>query len=319
MLLPKIIISYSQALLSASLKYNLVHLTHFARNSHDQLTRALRNRFPWKTIFLHFLLNHCLNNGYLIVDETDIDKSFAKAISGLAWIFSHRKNKYIFGYHLVVVVWTNGTITIPITWKLWQKSSDPSKQKTKQALALEMIKFCTFILNIKPHAWLFDALYASEPILKFLNNHSLNFFSQVPKNRKFNHQQLKFWYKNRPYWQDIGYIKGKIKVRVVKNRKKYFITNVTGIPRQKLLDTYKIRWKIEEVFRYVKSQLGMEKCQCRSIQAQMNHFGVCFVLFVVLQDIAKKTGLTDYQIKEQATLDHSFVFSLNLSSYFDTA
>jgi len=315
MLLPAIIISYSQSLLSASLKYSLVHLTHFTRTSHDSLTRALKLKYPWKTILLHFLLDHCLNNGYLIIDETDIDKSYAKIIGGISWIFSHRKNKHIVGYHLVVVVWTDGKITIPVAWKLWQKKNG----KSKQDLALEMINFCTCILRIKPHAWLFDSLYASEPILKFLNNHSLNFFSQIPKNRLFNHKQLKFWYKNRPYWQDIGFIKGKIKIQVVKNRKKYFITNVIGIPRQKLLDTYKIRWKIEEVFRYVKSQLGFERCQCQSIQAQMNHFGVCFVLFVVLQDIAKKTGLTDYRIKEKATLNHLFALSLNIPSYFDDA
>lgn len=315
MLLPKIIISYSEALLSASLKFSLTHLSHFTHTSHDALTRALKPKFPWKSILAHFLNRYPLNLGYLIVDETDVDKSFAKAIPGASWIFSHRKNKHIFGYHLVVVAWTNNIITIPITWRLWQKNSG----KSKQDLALEMIKFCFFILRIRPHAWLFDSFYASESILKFLHKHSLNYFSQIPKNRLFDKVQLKKWHKNQPYWQGVGYIKGKLLVQIVKNRKKYFITNVIGIPRKVLLDTYSIRWNIEEIFRLVKSQLGFEKCQCRSIQVQMNHFGVCFVLGVILQAIAQKTGLSEYAIKERATFDHSFAFSLNLSTYLDGA
>jgi len=40
-----------------------------------------------------------------------------------------------------------------------------SAGKSKQNLALEMMMYCTFVLRIKPNAWLFDSLYASEKIL----------------------------------------------------------------------------------------------------------------------------------------------------------
>ncbi|MFW5719863.1 MAG: hypothetical protein ACOCXT_02440 [Candidatus Dojkabacteria bacterium] len=76
----------------------------FSRLSQDALTRALGKKFSWRQYLQFFLRAVDLNNGYLVVDETDVDKSYANILDNLSWIFSHRKNKYILGYHLVVVV-----------------------------------------------------------------------------------------------------------------------------------------------------------------------------------------------------------------------
>lgn len=312
--LPIFILTYSRALLSAPWRFTLTYLSYFTDTSHDYLTRNISKKIAWNSIIKHLLFGRSLNQGYLIIDETDIDKSFAKKIKGLGWIFSHRKNKYIFGYHLVVVVWTNEKVTIPIALKLYKKGG-----KTKLDLALELIIYCTCVLNIKPKAWLFDSLYSSEKILSFLNKRDLTFHTQIKKNRLLDHRQVKHYEKGRPYWTKTGYLKGKIKVQLVKNRRKYYITNDLSIPRKKQLDTYKIRWKIEEVFRFVKQELGFERCQSQNLQAQINHFTICFVLFAILQDIAEKTQLTVYAIKLKATRDPLFVKNLNLSCYFDSA
>jgi len=316
MFLPKKIVPYATALLSAPYRFNVVYLSYFVDRSHDFLTRSLQTKvYRWKTILVHFLWNKCLNLGYLIIDETDIDKSFAENIKGLSWVFSHRKNKHIFGYHIVAVVWTNGTITIPLGWKVYNKRNG----KTKIDLALELIVYCTGALKIKPKAWLFDSLYASEKILKFLNRSDLLFYCQIPKNRLFNHQQLKYHNKGRPYWTECGYIKGKLYVQIVKNRRKYFLTNNIGITRKEQLGTYKIRWKIEEVFRFVKQELGFERCQCRSLTAQNNHFGVCFFLYATLQDTAENTQLTDYQLKTKAIRNELSFEDIVMSAFDDSA
>jgi len=202
----------------------------------------------------------------------------------LGWIFSHRKNKSIFGYHLVVLAWTNGEITIPITWRVYKKGGT-----TKPDIGYELIRFAYYQLGIRPKAYLFDSLYASAKILKFLNSRNQIFHTQVPKNRILDDKQLKYHNKGRPRWKEIGRIKGGLEVQVIKNLKKYFITNDIGILRKEQLSTYSIRWRIEEIFRFIKSELGFEKCECRSLRSQNNHFGLCFVLFGILQVISKKT------------------------------
>lgn len=315
MQLPAFILTYSKALLSAPWRFTLVYLSVYAGRSHDFLTRGLKEKYSWKEILGTVLNGKLLNQGYLIIDETDIDKSFAEKIPCLSWIFSNRKKKYIFGLHLVVMVWTNGAITLPLAWKIYQKGSG----KTKIDLTRELISYALFTLNIHPKAFLFDAFYAAEKLLKFLVIHNQIFYSQLPKNRMFDHIPLARHNKGRPYWIKTGVIKGKIRVQIVKNRKKYYITNKRGVARKEHLATYKLRWKIEEVFRFTKHELGLEQCQSHSLQGQQNHFGICFYLYAQLQDTAQKTGLTDYCIKLKATQDRLFVENLVTSMNLTTA
>lgn len=91
------------------------------------------------------------------------------------------------------------------------------------------------------------------------------------------------------------------------HRKKYFITNDLEIDGKKQRTIYKDRWKIEEVFRFVKQELGLGKCECRSLRKQNNHFGVCFLLYSVLQNISLKTKLSMYELKHKASLDGEFL------------
>lgn len=285
------------------------------KSSHDQLTRNLVREYPWRQIFKLLLSRKQAEKGYLIIDETEIDKSYAKSIQGLGWLRSHKQGKYVFGLQLVVLVWTDGEKTIPLSWKVYEKGSD----KTKIDLALELLHYGLFILGVKPRAVLFDAFYASESILKYLTKRKLIFCSQLPKNRLFNHQQLRLVHKGRPYWVETGKIKGSIVVQVVKNRRKYFVTNDLDLTREEQLALYKIRWKIEEVFRFAKSELGMEQCQARSLRAQSNHVGSCFLLYAILQDMAEKTQMTVYAIKQKATFDKQIALQIDLSPLLEFA
>jgi hypothetical protein len=315
MQLPKFIEVYLRVLLSAPWRFNLCYLSLKLGRSHDYLTRNLKKKYHFKDLLKLLLGRKNLNNGYIIIDETDVDKSYAKKIKGLGWIYSHRKRKHIFGYYIVVAVWTNGKITIPLGWKIYKKGGE----QTKLDLALKLIKYCLWNLNIEPCAFLFDSFYASEKLLKHLISQKQFFVTQLHKNRNLNHQQVRTINMGRPYWTERGLLTGNINVQVVKNRRKYYATNMVGITRREQLNTYKIRWKIEEVFRFSKSELGFEKCQAVSLHGQNTHFGVCFLLYGLLQDIAEKTQMTGYQIKLKATLDVNFVESLNIMDYFAPA
>jgi putative transposase len=304
-----------QGLLSAPWRFSLTYLSQIVKSSHDQLTRSLVKQYSWRQILKLILNRNEAQKGYLVIDETEIDKSYARTIQGLGWIKSHKQGKYIFGLQLVVLVWTDGDKTIPLSWKIYEKGGD----KTKIDLALELLHYGLKILGIKPKAVLFDAFYSSEKVLKYLIKQKLIFCSQLPKNRLFNHKQLRLNNKGRPYWVEIGKIKGNIVVQVIKNRRKYFVTNDLNLSREKQLETYKIRWRIEEVFRFSKSELGMEQCRARSLRAQSNHVGCCFLLYAILQDMAEKTQMTDYAIKQKATFDHNVALQLDLSPLLEFA
>src|SRR3972149_8577580 len=162
MQLPKFIEIYLRALLSAPWRFNLLYLSLVSGRSHDYLTRNLKKKYHLKDILKLLLSKKRLNEGYIVIDETDVDKSFSRKMTGAGWLFSNRKKKHIFGYHIVALVWTNEKITIPLGWKIYKKGGE----KTKLDLALELIKYAIFNLNIKPKAFLFDSFYASEHLLK---------------------------------------------------------------------------------------------------------------------------------------------------------
>ena len=72
--------------------------------------------------------------GYLILDDTVIPKPFARAIAGLAWVYSSPAGRAVSGLSLVWLIWTDGRSRVPLGLRLWRKGG-PSKY----ALALALL------------------------------------------------------------------------------------------------------------------------------------------------------------------------------------
>jgi DDE superfamily endonuclease len=95
--------------------------------SHDRLTRLLQGHWSEQTLLeraFHPLF--VWERGYLILDDTVIPKPFATAIEGLAWVFSSQERKPVYGLSLVLPVWTNGSLRIPLGMRLWRKGAPRS-------------------------------------------------------------------------------------------------------------------------------------------------------------------------------------------------
>lgn len=298
MQLPNSIVPYARGLLWAY-RTPTTHLAKLVNKSHDFLTRSLKQKIRWKSLLLQFLVKADLSEGYLVVDESEIDKSYSKSIQGTTWLYSHLKSGFLFGLQIVLICWTNNKIKIPLGWKIYRKN-----HKTKTELAIEL-----FIVALKvvpnPKGILFDSFYSSEKILKFISGEGLLFYSQVAKNRLLDGTQVQE-ISHRKYWDQEGYLNGNIHVRVARNRDKYFISNDIEKTRKEICRIYSIRWRIEEIFRFIKTELNLESCQMRSLTAQNNHLGICLYLFCLLQDTAEKTQMTEYSIRETLLIDRSF-------------
>ncbi len=89
--------------------------------SHDRLTRRLQSEWSGQTRLELACRTRCgWQQGSLISDETVRPKPFAAAIEGLAWVFSSQERKPVYGLSLVLLVWTNGTLRIPLGMRLWR-------------------------------------------------------------------------------------------------------------------------------------------------------------------------------------------------------
>jgi hypothetical protein len=79
--------------------------------SHDRLTRLLQADWSGQRLLaLACRVLFVWERGYLSIDETVIAKPCANAIEGLAWVFSSRERKPVYGVSLVLLVGTNGTL-----------------------------------------------------------------------------------------------------------------------------------------------------------------------------------------------------------------
>lgn len=203
----KHILSYVSGLLSVSESATCLSLARVVKNtSHDCLSRILNNRtLEWKTLLQATVLRIIgkLQGGYLIIDDTVINKSFAKQIENMSWMFCSKENRSVLGLNLVVLCWSNGTITLPLCVKFWKKSEG----KSKYDLALELLSYAKNILCLQPEYVVFDSWYASEKILSTIQSYGWIFFSQLKKNRLLGGVQLQKKH-NHPYWMEQGTIVG---------------------------------------------------------------------------------------------------------------
>jgi putative transposase len=271
--------------------------------SHDRLTRMLQA--DWSGQRLLESACHTLfvwERGYLILDDTVIPKPFATAMESLAWVFSSQERRPVYGFSLVLLVWTNGALRIPLGIRLWRKGG-PSKYE----LALELLSYARNRLRCRPAYILFDAWYPSKALLKRVRDYGWYFVCRLKKNRRFNGFPLRA-YRRHPYWAETGWLAGGLKVLVVRYGAKYFATNRLTLSAVEVRQLYRIRAQIEEVIRVCKDQLSLSGCQARSERAQVHHVTCCLVAFCVLERERHDRGLTIYKLKHQLSCQGRTVF-----------
>jgi putative transposase len=291
--MPELLWLYLTALLYYRTSVSCVALAEALETvSHDRLTRLLQGDWSGQTL-LELTLRTLFSweRGYLILDDTVLPKPFATALEGLAWVFSSQERKPVYGLSLVLLVWTNGTLRIPLSMRLWTKDG-PSKYE----LALELLSYARNRLRCRPDYVLFDAWYPSTRLLKRIRDYGWYFVCRLKKNRRFNGHALRA-HRRHPYWTETGWLTGGLKVLLVRHGKKYYATNRLTLPAAEVRRLYRIRAQIEEVIRVCKDQLGLSGCQVRSARAQLHHISCCLTAFCVLERERHDRHLSIYKLK----------------------
>jgi hypothetical protein len=97
-----------------------------------------------------------------------------------------------------------------------------------------------------------------------------------------------------------------------KDPNKYLLTNRVKLTCPEVIERYRDRWVIEVFFRSCKQYLGLTRCQAQTVEMQTKHIALCFVGYVVLDEIRqrlstlRKQRLSLEQTK-QALIDESIV------------
>jgi hypothetical protein len=145
----------------------------------------------------------------------------------------------VYGVSVVLLVWTDGHIRIPLGYRVWKKGG-PSKVE----LALEVLSYARNRLKCKPQFVRFDSWYPSKALLTRMRDYGWYFVCQLKKNRCFEGVAL-HKYLHQPYWQAVGFLTGRIKVRVVKYRRQYYATNRLSLTAPEVRQLYRLRQGVE--------------------------------------------------------------------------
>jgi putative transposase len=276
--------------------------------SHDRLTRMLHGAWSGHTLLdtgLRTLFT--VMGGYLIVDDTVLEKPYARLLSEAAWVWSNTHKQVVFGVSVVLLVWTDGHIRIPVAFRVWHKGG-----RSKIDLALELLSYARNQLKCKPQFVLFDSWYPAQRLLKRLRDYGWYFVCQVKKNRRFEGQPLRR-YRQQPYWHAVGHLSSGLKVCVVRYRRKYYVTNRLSLTAKEVRMHYRKRHEVEEVIRVLKSHVGLEACQAGyrrrgavearpQPRAQEHHIALCLMTYLIVERERLDQGGTWRQLKQRLIL-----------------
>jgi hypothetical protein len=141
--LPELLWLYLSALLCSRTPATCVALAEALPSvSYDRLTRLLpahwsgqtRLELAFRTLFVWSGAISSLTLRSFQIDATVIPKPCATTIEGRAWGFSSQDRRAVYGLSLGLLVWTAGTLRIPLGLRLWRKGG-----ASKCALAVELL------------------------------------------------------------------------------------------------------------------------------------------------------------------------------------
>lgn len=124
---PAPVVKYLQALLVSVSNNTCVGLADAVEGiSHDALNRLLQGSTPLLAMLQRLVIKLVQKGGYLILDHTTLQK----CTTGLGCIFKVKDSKtggFILGIQGVLLLWTNGTLSVPVGFHLYRGKEKHSK------------------------------------------------------------------------------------------------------------------------------------------------------------------------------------------------
>ena len=266
-------LDYINFLIAAS---NVFSCTEAARSfssvtnapSHDCFTRLLRKQHSdpeplWAEV-RKFVTP---KGGYLIVDDTTLDKPYSKKIGFVRYQWSGKHHRTVKGIGLITLIWTDGENILPVDFRIYDIDED---EKSKNDHFLDMLEKAKE-RGFKPKFVMFDTWYASVKNLKDIRGKQWHFLTRLKSNRLVNSDNTT----NRPLetidipaegivvnLKKYNYVKV---FRIVSKNEdtQYWVTDVLDMDESDREDLANKSWKIEEYHRGIKQYCGVEKCQAR--------------------------------------------------------
>ena len=270
--------------------------------AHDAYTRLLHRIEPDpETLYREVEPLVDKGDGVLVLDDSTLDKPYAKAIDPVHRHWSGKHKSVVRGINLISLVWTDGDRTMPLDYRVYDKPVDGLTKNDHFLAMLDAAKHRGF----RPHAVLFDSWYSGLENLKRVRAHGWTFLTQLKVNRLVDLDRMGYRAVGVLPIDAAGtivHLKGFGAIRVFKvvsrdGDVEYWATNDLAMDELRRLELAERCWAVEEYHRALKQCCNVERCQARSTRAQRNHIGMAIRAFVRLSWHFFTTGVTWYETK----------------------
>jgi hypothetical protein len=272
--------------------------------AHDAFTRLLLRLVPdpealWREAGA--LVDRA--GGLLVLDDSTLDKPYAKAIDLVTRHWSGKHHAVVRGINLITLLWTDGDRHIPCDYRLYDKGNDGL---TKNDHFRAMIE-AAHARGFAPACVAFDGWYSGLENLKRLRGLGWRWLTRLKKNRRVNldRQGLKAVGETAiEAGGTVVHLEGYGLIRVFRivsrdGDTEYWATDDLAMDELTRLGLAEQTWAIENDHRGLKQCCGVERCQARAGRAQRNHIGMAIRAFLRLERHFYVTGVSWYEAKAQ--------------------
>lgn len=301
---------YAQFLLSTFGRHSALFLSELLENNpaHDSFTRWLSSTKLKPAILWEYVSRLVdRNRGFLIVDDSVLDRWYAKDIELLNFLYSGTHHKVVKGIGLVSLLWNSRhdpehAEHLITDFRIYGPKYDG---KDKHEHARDMLT-SAHLRGFRNVTVLMDSWYGATKTLKLVDKLGWTFVTGIKSNRQVSvaHEYRSVADLATPQGVDCwmkayGWVKVFAVVNPCTGDSEYLATNDRSLSSPDVRMAHVRRWKIEEYHRGAKQVTGLEKCQARNQRAQRNHILCSILAFLALEKWRLETGVSWYEAKQQ--------------------
>lgn len=275
--------------------------------AHDSFTRLLSRIEPDpEALWVEARPLISLNAGALVIDDSTLDKPYAKEIAMVTRHWSGKHHGVVRGINLITLLWTDGDRKIPCDYRIYDKADG----RTKNDHFWEMMVMAKG-RGFAPRYVLFDGWYASLENLKQVRGLGWPWLTRLKSNRNVNPDGRGAVPLSRAELSASGtviHLVGYGPIRVFKlvapdGDIEYRATSDLAMSDLACQQYAEWGYAIENYHRDVKQTCGVERSQARSGRAQRNHIGMALRAFLRLEWHFYTTGISCYEAKKRVVRD----------------
>lgn len=240
------------------------------------------------------------------IDDTLLRKIYSKFMQGAGMFFDTKIGRSIMAYKLVICIITDGKFAIPIdcAYMFAKEILDSINEKfpPKDEIAKSFVKTATKSFSDKKIIVVVDGLYASVAFVRWCKTENINLEARMHSNRVVEYKGEKIKVKDllkkkglRPkgrqmartvsvVWHEIELELTIIRRFDKKDRESivFQVATYKALPREHVAN-YKKRWKVEELNRTTKQEIGLQECFSRSLETQHKHVASVLLAYAFAQ------------------------------------